>query len=462
MEGRTGQSVGELNHELRLTTRELALVVEIANLLVMPLALEERLRRALARIAENLSSIDAGLILLVDDGNSTASLNAANSEFSGMELAGADATTTIVHTGFVNVESHSPIRSRYDQARTLAQRSMAEGQALCHHADGEVLAMAAELALLQRLCRGHTTPTCFIAVPLFAYDRVIGSLALARLRASEHPLSVDELQLLTGIAHQLGLSVHNALLFRQVNARQAHLSNLLSAVVSAQERERQRIARELHDATGQTLTAIALGLRGIQMISAHCPDFPAQQVAELERFANMALGELHQIIADLRPPQLDDLGLPAALRWYVQDVGRRNGLNASFHVAGNAQPLLNEYEVVLFRIAQEALTNVVKHAAADDVTVTLHYATDRVQLRIQDDGRGFQAVRPLSEQQGWGLTGIQERALLLGGQSSVESAINQGTTVRVVIPLPTIADGAATADSGTAKTSMTSEGKTSR
>ncbi len=451
MAGRTGQSVGKLNHELRLTTRELALVVEIANLLVMPLALEERLRHALARIAENLASIDAGLILLVDDGNGMAGLNAANLEFSGVESAGADEATTIVHTGFVNVESHAPIRSRYDEALCLAQRSMDEGQALCHHADGEVLAMAAELALLQRLCRGHITPTCFIALPLFAHDRVIGSLALARLRASEHPLSVDELQLLTGIAHQLGLSAHNALLFRQANARQAHLSNLLSAVVSAQERERQRIARELHDATGQTLTAIALGLRGIQTMSVHSPDFPAQQVAELERFANMALGELHQIIADLRPPQLDDLGLPATLRWYVQDVGRRNGLNASFHVAGYVQPLLNEYEVVLFRIAQEALTNVVKHAAAGDVTVSLLYATDRVQLKIQDDGRGFQAVKSLSGQQGWGLTGIQERALLLGGQSSVESAINQGTTVSVVIPLPTTADGVVTADSGTAK-----------
>ena len=87
------------------------------------------------------------------------------------------------------------------------------------------------------------------------------------------------------------------------------------------------------------------------------------------------------------------------------------------------------------------------------------YATDRVQLKIQDDGRGFQAVKSLSGQQGWGLTGIQERALLLGGQSSVESAINQGTTVRVVIPLPTIADGAATADSGTAKNQHDKQGQ---
>lgn len=422
-ERRNSVAVETLNRELRATTRELALVIEIANLLATPLPLEERLDRVLTRIVENLRSTDAGLIMLPDP------------ERAVIKVA--------VHTGFVNLDKAAAGGSRFSETRELAERSIAECQALCRHADDQVLAMEAEFALLEKLCRAYASPTLYIALPLLADDIVIGSVALARARESEQTLSVEELQLLTGIAHQLGLSIHNAQLLQQAKTREERLAELLRAVVTAQENERQRIARELHDATGQTLTAIALGLRGIQTMAAATVDFPARQVVELERFATTALGELHQIIADLRPPQLDELGLPATLRWYVQEFGNRNGLTAKFESEGKSQALPAEYETVLFRIAQEALTNVAKHASASAVSVTLGYGPTHVALIVEDDGRGFpttdfQAGIPPDGQAGWGLLGIQERAVLLGGRCAVDSVADRGTTIRVEIPCPAL------------------------
>jgi signal transduction histidine kinase len=436
-ERRNTEAVETLNRELRATTRELALVIEIANLLAMPLTLDERLCRVLTRIVENLRSTDAGLIMLPNPEN--------------------DVIEVAVHTGFVNIDNAAAGGSRFNETRELAERSVAECQALCRHADGQVLAMEAEFALLEKLCRAYASPTLYIALPLLADDIVIGSVALARARETEQTLSVEELQLLTGIAHQLGLSIHNAQLLQQAKTREERLAELLRAVVTAQENERQRIARELHDATGQTLTAIALGLRGIQTMSAASGDFPARQVVELERFATTAIGELHQIIADLRPPQLDDLGLPATLRWYVQEFGNRHGLTAKFESDGQLQALPAEYETVLFRIAQEALTNVAKHASASAVSVTLGYGPTHVALIVQDDGRGFpttefQAGIPPDGQAGWGLLGIQERAVLLGGRSMVDSVAERGTTVRVEIPRPALPGQQAESDAGSIAT----------
>ncbi len=131
-----------------------------------------------------------------------------------------------------------------------------------------------------------------------------------------------------GIAQQLGLSLENALLHDEAQQREKVLGELLRQVVGAQEAERQRIARELHDATGQSLTAVALGLRGLEsrLAQESCGEItPAllNQLRELQSFSTNALGELHRIISDLRPPQLDDLGLVAALRWYANAYSQR-------------------------------------------------------------------------------------------------------------------------------------------
>jgi signal transduction histidine kinase len=211
---------------------------------------------------------------------------------------------------------------------------------------------------------------------------------------------------------------------------------ILHQVVQAQEAERQRIARELHDATGQSLTAISLGLRGVNtLVGADAPQV-GRQLQELELYGTNALKELRKIIADLRPSQLDDLGLVPALEWYSQDFKRHYGIAVAFEVLGEPVRLPADYETALFRIAQEALTNVAKHARTTQAEVLLRFLTQRVCLRVTDEGIGFDPA-PLAEGSslgGWGLRGIQERATLLGGTSRITSAPGQGTAVQVCIP----------------------------
>ncbi|RLT35564.1 MAG: hypothetical protein DWI57_15585 [Chloroflexi bacterium] len=216
------------------------------------------------------------------------------------------------------------------------------------------------------------------------------------------------------------------------------LADLLDRLVDTQEMERQRIARELHDATGQSLTAISLGLRGVQRVLEEREPVTVGQLRELESYSTSALGELRRIIADLRPPQLDDLGLVPALRWYVQNFQTRWNVQCQLQLAGEAVRLPVDTETVIFRIVQEALSNVARHAQARSASVCLEARPDAVVVTISDDGRGFDTAALHQSGQtrsGWGLLGIQERTRLLQGDCVIQSTPGQGTTVRVSIPL---------------------------
>jgi signal transduction histidine kinase len=281
-----------------------------------------------------------------------------------------------------------------------------------------------------------------IALPMSSRQQVIGGLVLVRTEMSlETNISSDEFRLMVGIGQQLGLSTENARLYQEAQRREERLAELLHQAVGAQETERQRIARELHDATGQSLTAIALGLRGVESMLNREPSVAVEQIQELKTFSTNALGELRHIIADLRPSQLDDLGLAAALHWYVQEFEKRYALHADLVVEGERFRLPSEYGTVLFRIAQEALTNIAKHAHASQINVKLQFQPTRIDLSIEDNGRGFDPAKILwddgGQYTGWGLLGIQERALLLGGQCNLDSAPGQGTRVQVSVPLTT-------------------------
>ena len=277
-----------------------------------------------------------------------------------------------------------------------------------------------------------------IGLPLTIQQRVIGSIVLTSLKTEAKSLTSDELKLMIGIARQLGLSIENAHLYQEAQKREKILGELLQQVVGAQEAERQRIARELHDATGQSLTAIALGLRGIEAMVANESPVDIKQIRELKLFGTNALGELRQLIADLRPPQLDDLGLVAALEWYIQAFEKRSSIQTDFVVKGKQVRLPSEYETVLFRITQEALTNIAKHANASHTIVKLEMYPREIQLTIKDDGIGFDPEKILNEEgerTGWGLLGIQERTLLLGGQYKIDAAPGRGMQIRINIPL---------------------------
>ena len=227
---------------------------------------------------------------------------------------------------------------------------------------------------------------------------------------------------------------------QEAQRREAQRGELLKQVVSAQEAERQRIARELHDETGQALTAIGLGLRGISTTLRQDVDKAANHLRQMEGLVANSLTELQRLIADLRPSHLDDLGLPAALRWYAGEVQNRVPLKINVDISGEPRPIEPVVNTALFRVAQEALTNIVKHASAKAARVHLSYESDVVALRVEDDGCGFDENLSKTDRLPWGLLGMEERAALLGGQFVLNSRPNLGTSIQVTIPYHQIAE----------------------
>jgi PAS domain S-box-containing protein len=212
-------------------------------------------------------------------------------------------------------------------------------------------------------------------------------------------------------------------------------TELLSRLVFAQEDERRRIAREMHDQFGERLTALGLGIRAIKD---RCGDDErlGPQVNALEQVAQQLDRDVDHLVWELRPTALDDLGLRAALANYVQDWSNRAGVRADLHTAGlNADRLTSEVETTLYRIAQEALNNIAKHARAENVDVILERRPDYVSLIIEDDGVGFDQPSTGTARQGFGLLGMQERAALVGATVQIESAAGEGTTIIVRMPM---------------------------
>lgn len=223
---------------------------------------------------------------------------------------------------------------------------------------------------------------------------------------------------------------------KEAKQREKLRGELYKRVVSAQESERQRIARELHDETGQALTAIGLGLRGLTgSLRSSNMESTKQNLHQLELLTTHSLDELQRLIADLRPSHLDDLGLSSALRWYANTLQERVKLEVHVEIQGEERPVASPVKIALFRIAQEALTNVIKHAHASSAHVILSYAEELVRIRVTDDGRGFDMVAAGSAKRvSWGLKGMEERTALLGGRFEVNSRPGEGTTVEVSIP----------------------------
>ena len=272
-----------------------------------------------------------------------------------------------------------------------------------------------------------------LAVPLQAKGRLFGGLALASVR-QEEPLGESELRLLTAFGEQITASLENAQLYRVVQERETQLEELVRQLVNAQEGERARIARELHDETGQKLTALAMGLAAVEGSLAGEPARSAGLVHNLRDVADQAITELRNIMADLRPAQLDDLGLLPALRWYIGQYGARHPeLAVTLNAGRMPRRLPAQYETVLFRAVQEALNNIARHAQASRVSVGLNQEDDRVRLVIADDGVGFDVSAPPKHERssGLGLVGMRERVSLVGGKFAIESEPGHGTCITI-------------------------------
>jgi PAS domain S-box-containing protein len=234
------------------------------------------------------------------------------------------------------------------------------------------------------------------------------------------------------------LALANASLREEMTERESAeraRTELLSRLVFAQEDERRRIAREMHDQFGEQLTALGLGIRTLKDSCAGNARLSAQ-VGSLEKMAQQLDQSVDHLVWELRPTALDDLGLRAALANYIQDWSLRVGVRADLHTTGlTADRLTSEVETTLYRIAQEALNNIAKHARAENVDVILERRSDQVLLIIEDDGVGFEQASARAPHQGFGLLGMQERAALVGATVQIESATGEGTTIIVRLPV---------------------------
>jgi signal transduction histidine kinase len=220
-------------------------------------------------------------------------------------------------------------------------------------------------------------------------------------------------------------------------AEEAH-REVLRRLVAAEENERGRVSRELHDRLGQDLTALKLGLQIVRKQGACSPTL-RESVGKLESLADSLMRDLHRLAWELRPATLDDFGLELALRRYVDEWAALSGVAVDFESGGvTGRRLAREVETTLYRVAREALTNVFRHANAKRVSVLLQRRADHVSLIVEDDGCGFDAaamLRAPATQGKLGLLGMQERATLAGGSAEIESRQGAGTTVFVRMPL---------------------------
>jgi signal transduction histidine kinase len=224
----------------------------------------------------------------------------------------------------------------------------------------------------------------------------------------------------------------------EARQREALHGELYGRVVSAQEAERQRIARDLHDETGQSLTAIGMGLRGLSTaVKGGDPDRAVSTLRNLEGLSTSALTELQRLIGDLRPSHLDDLGIGAALRWHAGQVAELSGLRIVVDVLGEEGPVSPAVKTTIFRIVQEALNNIVKHAKAESANILLAFEDKVIRVRVRDDGCGFDLSVKKGSHGGrpsLGLAGMQERAALFGGEFFISSQPGQGTLLEVILP----------------------------
>ena len=267
----------------------------------------------------------------------------------------------------------------------------------------------------------HPPMRSFLGVPVMTRGVAFGNLYLAEKQPAGSFTEEDE-EIATLLAAQAAVAIENAGSVRRDALRRA---------VQAQEGERRRLARELHDETGQALTSILLGLSAVER--AESAEAAHAAAADLRKLVVETLQDVRRLAVELRPSALDDFGLAPALRRLGQTVREASNLDVQVEARLGEERLPADVETALYRIVQEALTNVVKHAGADHVSIVVTRKPESVVVMIEDDGRGFDLAQSSGER--LGLLGMRERVQLLDGTLVVEATPGSGTTLIVELPL---------------------------
>jgi signal transduction histidine kinase len=279
----------------------------------------------------------------------------------------------------------------------------------------------------------------FISVPLRAKDNVLGVMNVAS--RVPHSFTKEDVHLLHSIGDQLGMAIEHAILYERLRKARERLRRLARQNLVAEEEERRRIARELHDETSQSLSGIALQLEALMEIYAKSGNQDAQLMAGLKKVQSLTVQvhkEVSRIISNLHPAVLDTLGLVAAVRQHAKSRLQPLDINVTVEVKGTEMRFPADVEAALFRVFQGSIGNIVKHSKAKNVYIAMVYQPNEFSLRISDDGQGFDVSRITDVEEtgrGRGLFSMRERIGFLGGTSGVDSSIGAGTTVWAKIPI---------------------------
>ena len=267
--------------------------------------------------------------------------------------------------------------------------------------------------------------------PLLFSNRLIGTLRLLSKRKDF--FTEDNQVLMQSYANLAAVAIQNSLLLDEVRRNNRQLHGLSQRLMKAQEEERLNLSRELHDESGQLLTALTVQL-GLLDRSVDQPGALRQRIDELKRTASTIQNNLHELAVNLRPASLDHLGLVTTLRQYIAEFNRQYDIPVDFEAVGmEGRRLAIEMETALFRIIQESLTNIILHAQATRVDVLLGLHNKHVVTIVEDDGIGFLDSSPSLEDH-LGLFGMRERIEMLGGTFTIESSPGKGTTVKAEVP----------------------------
>ncbi|MCA9896982.1 MAG: PAS domain-containing protein [Ardenticatenaceae bacterium] len=311
------------------------------------------------------------------------------------------------------------VKVNYQPARIATIQTMLETQQPIYIADlrqDEALVEAYESASGAPLDKTFPYIRSWMGVPLIMRGQVLGMLSLAHRQIGYY--EEKDAQLAQDFANQAAIAMHNAELYQQ-------------AQKTAVADERSRIARELHDSVTQAIYSVTLYADATRLALKDGElDIVAENLNELRAMAREAMLDMRLLIFELRPPVLEEEGLVIALQTRLEAVEARSGVHADFHTNGERRLPL-PLEIELYRIAQEALTNVVKHARAKQVNITLRFDEAQVCLEIADDGVGFDTA--VGHSGGMGLRGIQERVEKIGGDLLVQSTPGQGTILRITV-----------------------------
>lgn len=410
--GELSQAFQTMTHELaesqgKLLRRneELSALNSIANTVSQSLDLEEVLGNALERALEVTRTV-AGCVFLRDGDSEALRAMSRVGPTDSFQCSEAGSTTAVC---------------------------------ACHQVmtDGETLMVndLAQCPILDQNRDPESGSGFFLSVPLKSKNRTLGTMNIAC--PGDRYFTEDDFRLFDSIGHHIGLAIENSVLYQESRQKENLRGQILSQVIQAQEEERKRIARELHDEYGQMLTGLIMSIEAAEKATTE-PSRLRDKLVNLKAAAGKALDGMRRMTIDLRPSMLDDLGLAATVRTFLQTNLEEAGIQVKFSNNTSGENLSPEIKIALYRIIQEAINNITKYAEATTVMISLESGDGKITVTVEDDGCGFDVDRVFSARigaQSLGLLGIQERATLLGGTFQIRSSEGHGTRLTVEVPV---------------------------